>query len=53
MKELLKKVLIYGAIYLVLLLCVIMMSNRIERLENNEVDSKVSTNTVLVDKTNS
>lgn len=36
MKKLLKKGLIFGAIYIILLLCTFMMSERIESLENNE-----------------
>lgn len=35
MKNLLKKGIIFGAIYLILLLCTFLMSERIESLENN------------------
>ena len=35
MKKTLKKGLVFTSIYLILLLCVFMMSNRIERLEEN------------------
>ncbi len=35
MKKVLKKGLIFGAIYLVLLMCAFTMSDRIERLDNS------------------
>ena len=42
MKKILKKGLIYGAIYLVLLMCAFAMSNRIERLDNSNGGANAS-----------
>ena len=43
MNEMLKKGLIFGIIYLVLLLCAFMMCYRMERLDNSKVE-KTSSN---------
>ena len=42
MKKILKKGLIFGAIYLVLLMCAFTMSSRIERLDNSNGEGKAA-----------
>ncbi len=52
MKNLLKKGLIFGAIYLILLLCTFLMSERIESLEKNNKESNVTPVEVAMAKEN-
>lgn len=50
MKKVLKKGLVIGSIYLILLLCTFMMSERIERLEDNERVGNGSVSVLTLDE---